>query len=157
MTRKLLVRIIAIFCVAKGLWDLGDFLYPIFFLPPPFPLKIAPLIGGTLEIYAGINLFRLSETGRKVLLTLSYIFTMVITLVILWTLFFWKDGYASAMYYFDEKIFTSESRFVSAGIDFVFLIAPLFMIFFLSQEKTKMLFAREAIVNADSKTSVESA
>ena len=157
MTRKLLVKIIAILCIAKGLWDLGRCLYSIFFLPPPFSIEITSLVGGILELSAGINLFSLHEPGRKLLLALSYVFVAIMTLVILWTLFFWKDGYVSAIYYFDEKIFTSENRFISAGIDFISLTIPLFMIFFLSQEKTKTLFADNAISNADSNIFGESA
>jgi hypothetical protein len=155
MTRKLLIKILAALCMAKSLWDVGEFLYPIFFLPPPFPIKITPLVGGILGVYAGFNLFRLQERGRKLVLILSYVFAAMITLITLWTLFFWKDGYASAIYYFDREIIAFTSRFVAAGVDLIFLAIPVLIIFFLSQKKTKLLFAPQTMENIDSKVSVE--
>ena len=143
MTRTLLVRLIASACMAKGLWDLGDGLLPFFSLPAPITVKVLPLVGGIWEIYAGIYLFRLSETGRKLTVALSSIVMAISALVIFWTLFFWTDGYALTLYFLDEIMFKTEDRFVSAGIDFVFFAIPSLITLFLSQDKTKQLFARE--------------
>lgn len=153
--RKMLIKIIAALCIAKGLWDVCEFVYPIFFLPPPFPIKITPLVGGVLESYAGFYLFGLHERGRKLTLILSYLFAIMMALITLWTLFFWKDGYASTIYYFDREVFTFKGRFVSAGIDLIFLAVPVLIIFLLSQKKTKLLFAARTITDIDSKQPVE--
>jgi hypothetical protein len=156
MTRTLLVRLIASAYIAKGLWDLGNFLSPFFSSPTSIPVEVFSLVGGIWEIYAGIYLFRIDETGRKLTVALSSIGMAVFAVVIFWALFFWADGYALTLNFLDEIIFKTEDRFVSAGIGFLFFAFPLFTILFLSQDKTRVLFAHEVVSNGDSKTPVES-
>lgn len=151
MTRKMIVKLIACLIVSKGIWDIGTFIYPFFFLPAPVPIKVFPFVGGVLEIFAGTSLFELSEAGRKFSLFVSYVTT--IPSALFWSLMFfsWKDGYASTINFFGEAIFKSENRFLSAGIAAVFLVIPISIIFFLSQKKTKELFTKDTISSIELK------
>ncbi len=140
MTRIVIIKIIAIICLAQGLWDVGEFLYPFFFLSAPIPIKVDSLIRCILEIYAGINLFKLRETGRKLLFSLSFIGAVIVAIFTFWIAVFWRDGFGSALYFFSDVIFKTENRFVSAGISLVFFIILFLIAVFLSQEKTRVLF-----------------
>ena len=153
MTRKLFVKLIACLSITKGIWDIGTFLYPFFLFPSPIAIKVFPFVGGTLEIFAGISLFELSEAGRKFFLFLLYVSAAISAFLSFWTFFFWKDGSASSVYFFDEVIFQSENRFLSTGITVMFFVIPSLIIFFLSHRKTKELFTEEMIDTADPKTS----
>lgn len=155
MTRKMMVKLIAYLIIAKGIWDIGTFIYPLFFLPAPVPIRVFPFVGGVLEIFAGMNLFGLSEAGRKFSLFLSYVSAIPSTFFIFLLFFSWKDGYASTLNFFGEAIFKSENRFLSAGISAVFLVIPISIIIFLSQKKTKELFVKDVISSIDSNTPSE--
>jgi len=157
MRRILPVKIIASLIIAQGLWDIGEVIYALFFSYPHITIKVFPFIGGILEFFAGISLFKLEEAGRKMILILSSISVIVGVLFISWMLFFWKDGSSgSAIYFLDDPIFETESRLLSAGIHFAFLVIPLFIIMFLSQKGTKMLFIHEETNNLDADTTIES-
>jgi hypothetical protein len=153
----MLVRLIASFCLAKGLWDLGDFLSPFFSFPAPITIKVFPLVVGVWEVYAGFHLFKLKEAGRKLTVTLSLFSMGILAIFIFWTLFFWEAGNVSAVYYRDTLIFQSENRFIFAGMQFVFVGILLLVNLFLSQAETKKLFAGEGVDNVASQTFVESA
>jgi hypothetical protein len=153
MTRKMMVKLIACLTIAKGIWDIGTFIYPFFFLPEPVPIKVYSFLGGVLEIFAGMSLFDLSEAGRKFFLFVAYISTIPSAFFSTLILSSWKDSYASSINFWGKFSFESENRFLTAGILAVFFLIPVLVIIFLSQQKTKELFSKEMISMIDSTTS----
>lgn len=147
MTRKLLVKIIASFLIAQGLWDIGTSFVPIFTSAGTASLNLFAILRGALGMWAGIYLFQLSEFGRK--------FAMILlSLRIAYNLFFigWALIHGDLSFtidYFNRPMLESKSVYLIVLTLFVLLLITLGVIIFLSQKKTKAFFVSEA-TNAES-------
>ena len=126
-----MVKIIACAFIIGGLWYVGEALYPLLFLRSPFSLKILPLVAGFLWLYAGVQMFRLREAGREVLIVLAAIGAVKSTAFVFRSLFFWKEGFTSEVHFLEDVIFRSGSLFFSAEVALVSLAVNLGLVSFL--------------------------
>jgi len=148
--RKLLVMVISIVYVSLGLWNLGDFLFPILLPSGPIVFKLFPLVGGTFGLIAGLNLLRLNESGRKFVLFLLYIRAAINAFAIVWIIFFQEPESKFALTFSGKTFFKSGNHFIGAGIILAWLVIALITAAFLSQPESKKIFAPVAMDNIDS-------
>jgi hypothetical protein len=150
MIRKLLVVIISMVYISLGLWNLGDFFFPILFPSALIVYKLFPLVGGTLGLIAGLNLLRLNEFGRKFVLLLLYIRMAINTFAIIWIILIQGPNNTFALTFFGKAFFKSGNHFIGAGIMFAWLVIALLTAAFLSHHETKKIFALAIVDNVDS-------
>jgi len=154
MTRKLLVKIIASFYMAQGLWDIGTFFLPIFTSPRPVSLNLFAILTGALRIWAGIYLFQLSEFGRKYTIGLLSLRIAYNLFFIVWA--FLQSDFSFTANFFSKPIFESKNVYPFVLALFVWLLIALGVIIFLSQKKTKAIFVFETINSESGKPISES-
>ncbi len=138
MTRKLLVRIIASFYIAQGLWDIGTFVLPIFTSPKYLTLNLFTILAGALGLWAGIYLFKLDEHGRKFTIGLLFLRIMYNLFHMIWV-FFQKD-LSFAVTYFGKPLFEPKGVYPFVIFLAVWVGIALGAIWFLMQRETKAIF-----------------
>jgi hypothetical protein len=140
MTRKILVSVIALiymilgfmtFCNSWGISSSGALI-----------LRWLALVGGALATYAGFAMFRLNEFGRKLVVLLLSIRVVINILLILRVL---QNGPGLGIDdRFGEIVYRIDSPFVFQGFLLLWSLIAVLMIIFLSQNKTRAIFAPEA-------------
>ena len=157
MTRKLLIRVVSIYFMAMGLWNISAFFFPIFVAPKPTSLNLFILLLGILLFRAGSNLFKLNNFGRILILGLLSIRVLVNALGIFWSLLFPRYSFFIAIGSLNgEPFFKSENPYLIATILFAWLVMAVLTIIFLAQSETKKMFVSEVVLDEDSRTLVES-
>ena len=127
--------------MAQGLWDIGVFLLPIFAFPEPVSLNLFIIFVGIVEFHAGINLYKLNEFGRKLVIFLLYLRIAYNSFFIVWV--FFQTDFSYAIYYFNKPFFTSNNAYTWAAMLIVWLLIAVFAIIFLSQRETRIIFPNE--------------
>ena len=141
MTRKTLVSIIALIYTALGLMS-----FCTSWVPSSSQLlvfKWLPLVGGALAAFAGFAMFRLSETGRKVVVLLLSIRVVMNS----WLLVRVPQNSPAlgVTNRFGGIIYRIESPYILQGYLLGWIIIAVLLIVFLSQTETKAIFAPEVI------------
>src|SRR5262245_2056876 len=83
MTRKTLVTIMALIYMVTGFANFFSSLLSAASPSGLLVIRIVPLVGGALAFYAGLNMFRLKEFGRKFVVLLLSIRVALNTLLLL--------------------------------------------------------------------------
>jgi hypothetical protein len=138
MTRKLLVKIIATFYLAQGLWDIGAFFLPMVTSPSLLSLNLFTVVVGALELWAGIYLLQLSEFGRKYTIVLLALRMAYNFFFIVWA--FLQSDFSFTINYFNRQIFESKSIYPFVFTLLAWSLIALFAIIFLGQKQTKAIF-----------------
>jgi hypothetical protein len=146
MTRKTLVNAISIIYMVLGLLNFSTALFPTFSSSGLFVIKLFPLVGGALALYAGLAMLRLSDFGRQFVIILLSI--RVLTNV--WALFYLKGGAWLGLNYLGEQIYRIENRYAYPVFLLVWMVVALLTITFLSQRETKTIFTQETADGVDS-------
>jgi hypothetical protein len=143
MIRKILIVLISLIFILGGLWNIVEFFAPILSAPGQIVLKIVPLVGGVLGLYAGLGLFRNHEFGRKFVLVLLYIRVAINALMISWWFYTMKSSAWLRVRIFDEEIYRFGNPYAYPVVFFAWIVIALLAIIFLSQKETRRIFAPE--------------
>jgi hypothetical protein len=154
MIRKLLVRIIACFYLAQGLWAIGTFFSPIFMSPRGATLELSTILGGALGLWAAIYLFKLDEFGRKFAIILLSLRVAGNLAFVVWSLF--QEDLTFALTYFGTMFFKAESVYPLVIYLMAWAGMALAALLFLMQKETKVIFVSETTNEERSKPSTKS-
>ena len=130
LRRKIEVRAMAVIFLYLGVWYLWLFFSPFFVVSRDKTLNPVLLIYTSFLLTAGINLFRLKQSGRDLTLTLLSIRAIINVFLLLWLLVQKLDNHNQSV--------AASTITVSAWLFVVIL-----MIVFLLQRETKEVFSIE--------------
>jgi hypothetical protein len=103
---------------------------------------MASTVGGAIATYAGFAMFRLNEFGRKLVVLLLSIRVVMNILLILRVI---QNGPGLGIQdRFGEIVYRIDSPFAFQGFLLLWIFIAVLMIIFLSQNKTRAIFAPEA-------------
>jgi len=128
MRRKIEVQAIAIIFISLGIWYLWLFFSPFFGVSDDKNINPVYLIYTSFLLTAGVNLFRLNQSGRDLTLALLSIRAITNVFTLAWLLF-QKSEYQSIL--------------VTMLMWVIWLFVVLLMMAFLLQKETKDTFSLE--------------
>ncbi len=148
MTRKLLVRVLAVIYLALGIWELAAAFAPLFIHSASHDLSLVKVLVGGLELWAGIYLLRFSEFGRRYTIVLAALGIALNLLSACWAVYVLQQKAAGLAVKILGRQYLGADAFYILVFIMVFLIlawslALLGVILFLSQQETKALFREE--------------
>jgi hypothetical protein len=138
MTRKTIIAVIAVIYMVLGLLNLYNALVSALFSSGLFVVQLFPLVGGVLAFYAGLNMLRLNEFGRKLVVLLLSV-RVVINVLFVFRLP--REGaWLGVANRLGEIVYRVESPYAYLGFLLVWIAVALLTIVFLSQKETKQIF-----------------
>jgi hypothetical protein len=144
MKRKIVLRAIAIIFMALGLWYLGLFFWPLIDVTADKNLNPVYLVFTAFLFQSGFDLFRLKESGRKLVLFLLSIRAIVNLSLLAWSLFPQSDNFSFFIIFLGKPFLNSENLSLFVVIILAWVLVVLLMMAFLLQRETREIFVSKA-------------